>query len=275
MEDSTIKAKETAEFITQHTGMKYDIGVFTGTGLSDIAHRIDVVQTFEYKNIPHFPISTVISHTGRLVCGRWGRKSIIVLQGRFHLYEGYSPAEVVFPVRVMQELGVRTLFVTNAAGGFNSEFFPGDIMIIEDHINLTGENPLIGPNNDAWGPRFPDMSSVYDPQLISFAKEAGKTRHIRTRTGVYAGLKGPSLETPAEIRFLRLIGADAVGFSTMQEVIAGVHAGMRIIGLSTITNVHNPDDPQPSTVEEIIDVANEAAPKLSIMIEYILEKLDA
>jgi purine-nucleoside phosphorylase len=200
--------------------------------------------------------------------------AVMVMQGRFHLYEGYSPLEVTFPIRVMQELGVKILILTNAAGGLNTAFNAGDIMLITDHINLTGSNPLIGPNEDRWGIRFPDMSAAYDKALTSIAANVAQSAGLPIRRGVYVGLKGPSLETPAEIRFLKTIGAEAVGFSTVQEVIAAVHAGMRVLGLSTITNVHDPENPIPATVEDIIEVAKTAAPVLEKIIRKVVEKIN-
>ena len=198
-----------------------------------------------------------------------------VMQGRIHLYEGYTPLQVTFPIRVMRQLGVTALVVSNAAGGFDPAFAPGDIMLIADHINLTGANALIGPNDADWGIRFPDMNHVYDPGLQNLARAAAAQCGIPLQQGVYAGLTGPSLETPAEVRYLKTIGADAVGFSTVQEAIVAVHAGMRVLGLSIITNVNDPDRPVPATVEEIIAVANTAAPKLTRIIQAVMERMAA
>jgi purine-nucleoside phosphorylase len=202
-------------------------------------------------------------------------KAIIAMQGRFHYYEGYSMQQITLPVRVMQLLGVRTLIVSNAAGGINPGFEVGDIMVITDHINLTGNNPLVGPNVDDWGPRFPDMSQVYDRSLIKLAEEAALENNIRLQKGVYVGLAGPSLETGAEIRFLKTIGVDAVGLSTIPEVIAAVHGGMAILGFSVITNMNLPDDFTPARVEEIIATAEQTAPRLQAVIGGVLEKLPA
>jgi purine-nucleoside phosphorylase len=265
------KAVEAAQFLKNHIEKLPKIGLLTGTGLGESAAVLDISLSFEYKDIPHFPATTVESHFGKLLCGSVQDKPLIVMQGRFHLYEGYSPLEVTFPVRVMQELGVKTLILSNAAGGLNPNLQTGDLMIIADHINLTNSNPLGGPNEESWGARFPDMTEAYDKKLIDLAKNAGKDSNIRLQQGVYAGLKGPSLETPAEIRFLQTIGADAVGFSTVQEVIAAVHAGMQVLGLSIITNVHDPNAPAPAVVEEIIAVANAAAPKVATIIRKIVE----
>jgi purine-nucleoside phosphorylase len=215
----------------------------------------------------------VQSHFGKLLFGSVQGKPVVAMQGRFHLYEGYSPLEVTLPVRVMQELGVKTLVLSNAAGGLNPKLQTGDLMIIADHINLTGSNPLVGPNEQSWGARFLDMAEAYDKKLIALAENAGKDAGIRLHKGVYAGLQGPSLETPAEIRFLQTIGADAVGFSTVQEVIAAVHAGIQVLGLSIVTNVHDPDAPAPAVVEEIIAVAKNAAPKLATIIRQVAIKI--
>ena len=198
----------------------------------------------------------------------------MAMQGRFHLYEGYSPAEVTFPIRVMQALGVRRLIVTNAAGGLNPAFRPGDMMLITDHINLTGENPLTGPNIDQWGLRFPDMSRAYDRKLIAMAEKAAQAAGIPIHKGVYVGLKGPSMETPAETRFLKSAGAEAVGFSTVQEVIAAVHGGMQVLGISIITNVNDPDRPVPAALEDIIAIARRATPFLEKLLVGIMGSLD-
>lgn len=268
------KVKETASFIKRQTGRSPAIGILTGTGLGESLQSIKISYSFNYKEIPNYPVSTVESHPGRLLLGGTGKHNIIAMQGRFHLYEGYTPAEVTFPIRVMQELGVKILILTNAAGGINQAFSPGDIMVINDHINLTGHNPLRGPNNDNWGVRFPDMTAPYDPKLALSAINAGKEEGIILQKGVYAGLMGPSLETPAEIRFLKTIGADAVGFSTVQEVIAGIHAGMKILGLSVITNIHNPDNPSPSAIDEIIGTAVKATPKIEAIMRKVIDKID-
>lgn len=266
-------AGETADFLLDRIGEKPVLGLMTGTGLGRSLSALEKRTVADYGDIPGFPVSTVTGHTGRLLAGSLGGKPVVAMEGRFHLYEGYSPVEVVFPVRVMQAMGVKTLILTNAAGGLNTGFSPGDIMIIKDHINLTGENPLVGPNNDRWGIRFPDMTEVYSQALARQARNAASELGVSLREGIYLGLKGPSLETPAETRFIRMIGADAVGMSTVQEVIAAVHGGMRILGLSTITNINDPDHPVPATVEEIIGVADRAAGTLSALIALIAEKI--
>ena len=275
MENYRRRVMETADFLSSRLTSLPKIGVLTGTGLGDSVRSIPFENEFLYADLPHFPISTVPGHQGKLVFGRIADCSVSIMQGRFHLYEGYSPLEVTFPIRVMQQLGVGHLIVTNAAGGLSKKFTTGDIMCISDHVNLTGANPLIGPNEDDWGKRFPDMTQVYDPLLRQWVIDGAQSAQIRLQSGVYAGLCGPSLETPAEIRLLKSIGCDAVGFSTIQEVIAAVHAGMKVLGLSIITNINDPDDPAPATVEEIIAVAKSSAPSLDFLIQYVLEKINA
>ena len=245
MQDYKAKVKASAAFLKKHLDRLPSVGIMTGTGLGESADTVRVSHTFHYRDLPHFPVSTVDGHNGRLLCGTLGCRQVAVFQGRFHLYEGYSPLEVTFPVRVLQALGVRSLIVTNAAGGLNPVFKAGTLMLITDHINLSGANPLVGANHDDWGIRFPDMSRAYDMHLSDLARQGASTSGIDLAQGVYAGLLGPSLETPAEIRFLKTIGADAVGLSTIQEVIAAVHGGMRVLGLSTLTNINDPDHPCP------------------------------
>jgi purine-nucleoside phosphorylase len=274
MENYKQRVTEATDFLKIQLNKLPSVGLLTGTGLGQTTNSLQISQSFAYSDLPHFPVSTVEGHHGRLLAGEMAQKSVIAFQGRFHLYEGYAPLEVTFPIRVMQELGVKVLILSNAAGGLNPNYSSGDIMVIRDHINLTMSNPLIGPNEERWGIRFPDMTRAYDVDLAKLATHAADNTDIQLQTGVYAGLKGPCLETPAEIRFLRTIGADAVGFSTVQEVIVAVHAGMRVLGLSTITNVHNPDDPHPSTVEEIIAVAQAAAPRLELIIQKVIENID-
>ena len=264
---------ETTDFIRSRIKDPPYIGLLTGTGLGESAESMAIETTIRYQDIPHFPISTVQTHIGRMLSGNMNGCPVIAMQGRFHLYEGYQPLEVTFPIRVIQQLGVKILILSNAAGGLNPKFNPGDIMLITDHINLTGTNPLIGPNLDSWGIRFPDMTRAYDETLIAAAERIAKTAGASLQKGIYVGLTGPSLETPSEVKFLQTIGAKAVGFSTVQEVIAAVHGGMRVLGLSTITNVHHPEDPVPATVEEIIEVAKGATPLLETIIKGITEKI--
>jgi len=273
MKNDKDKAVETARFLKSYIKKSPKIGLMAGTGLGTSTEFLDISVSFEYEDIPHFPTSTVESHYGRLLFGDMFGEQIMAMQGRFHLYEGYSPLEVTFPIRVMQELGVKVLILSNAAGGLNPKFTAGDIMIIVDHINLTGSNPLIGPNEESWGIRFPDMIQAYDQELVEFAETAGRDEGIQLHKGIYVGLKGPSLETRAEVRFLRTIGADAVGFSTVQEVIAAIHAGIKVLGLSTITNINDPDNPTPAIVEEIIAVAEKTAPTLEAIMTHVIQKM--
>ncbi len=261
---------EAASFIAKRCPLRPAVGLMTGTGLGDAVKGMEIQTSIDYRDIPHFPVSTVESHPGRLLFGMLKNRPVMAMQGRIHLYEGYTPLQVTFPVRLMRAMGVEYLILTNAAGGLNPDFKPGDIMCISDHINLTGENPLVGPNADEWGIRFPDMSNAYDSGLRKAASAAAIRSNLILKSGSYAGLKGPSLETPAEVRFLRSAGADAVGFSTVQEVIAAVHAGIKVVGLSIITNVHDPEAPAPSTVEEIIQVANQTAPGLRHLINGVI-----
>ncbi|MGD2096516.1 MAG: purine-nucleoside phosphorylase [Desulfobacterales bacterium] len=273
MHNLSQRLAETTAFIKSKTDVVPHIGYLTGTGLGESAESMTIDTAIEYRNIPHFPISTVQTHKGRLLTGWLSDCPLIVMQGRFHLYEGYRPTEVAYPVRSMQQLGVKILILSNAAGGLNPSFRPGDIMLISDHINLTLTNPLIGPNDERLGVRFPDMSSAYNPELISAAEDAARAAGLQLQKGVYVGLKGPALETPAEVAFLQTIGAEAVGFSTVQEVIAAVHGGLRVMGMSIITNVHNPADPVPAGVEEIIAVAQKAAPSLETILKGVAGKI--
>jgi purine-nucleoside phosphorylase len=265
---------EAADCVTGRCDLRPEAGVITGTGLGGIADDIAVEAALDCRDIPHFPASTVQSHPGRLLLGRLGGRPVAVLQGRVHLYEGYSPLQVTFPVRLLRALGAKTLLLTNASGGLHRRLRPGDVLCIEDHLNLTGENPLAGPNADEWGPRFPDMGRAYDRRLVEAASGIARRIGLPMKTGVYAGLKGPSLETPAEVRHLAAAGADAVGFSTVQEVIAAVHAGFRVAAFSIVTNVHDPEAPAPATLEEIIAVAREAAPGLRRLVAELVGTLD-
>ena len=264
-------ARDAADFLGGRLPDVPVIAVQTGTGLGELAAAANVVTMLDYRDIPHFTAATVQSHYGRLAAVTLGGVPLLLLQGRFHLYEGYQPRQVTFPVRVLRALGVRTLILTNAAGGLNPLFEAGDIMVIEDHLNLTGENPLVGPNDERWGERFPGMTRAYNRGLQELAWTGGEACGVPVRRGVYAGLKGPSLETPAEMRYLRTIGADAVGFSTVMETIAAAHAGMRVLGLSVITNTCRPDDPAPADVDAIVAVAQAAAPRLTGIIEQVIK----
>ncbi len=244
-----------------------------GTGLGDLAGQMQPSLILPYHEIPHFPCSTVSSHQGNLIVSHLHETTVIILQGRFHCYEGYSSKEVAFPIRVLSLLGVHTLILTNAAGGLNPAFAPGSIMIFRDHLNLLGDNPLHGPNVDAWGPRFPDFSVPYAPELIALAQESAQSCGLdKVVTGVYACIPGPSLETPAETRWLRGCGADAVGMSSIPEILVARHAGMDVLGLSVISNVNDPDNQQPIILEEIIAAAAAVGPQLERLIIEIIRR---
>src|SRR5581483_8796400 len=230
----------------------------------------DVAVTIEYGDIPYFPLSTVESHAGRLLCGTLSGKTVIAMQGRFHRYEGYSLRQVTFPVRVLHALGANTLVVSNACGGLNPLWSAGDLMLIADHINLLGDSPLIGPNDDRLGPRFPDLSAPYDESLRALARRVAMEQGITLREGIYVAVSGPNLETRAEYRMLRGIGADVVGMSTVPEVIVAVHAGMRVLGLSIVTDMCLPDALRPANIDEIIAVANAAEPRVQQIVRGIL-----
>src|SRR5512137_1179003 len=254
--------EEALRFLRTKTTMQPGIGIILGTGLGGLVKEIKVETVVDYAEIPHFPISTVESHHGKLIFGTLGNKQVVAMQGRFHFYEGYTMQQITFPIRVMKFLGVETLLVSNAAGGINPLFARGDIMLITDHINLLGDNPLIGPNDDRLGPRFPDMSEPYSKALIALAEEVALELKIRIERGVFVAVPGPNLETRAEYRFLRLIGADVVGMSTVPEVIVAVHCGLRVVGFSIVTDMCLPDALEPANVAKIIAVANAAEPKL-------------
>jgi purine-nucleoside phosphorylase len=263
------KIQEAVDFLSSKMTSSPVIGIILGTGLGGVTEKIEVELRVPYEEIPHFPVSTIEGHRGTLVFGILAEKKVVAMEGRFHLYEGYTPEEVTFPVRVMSRLGVQYLFISSAAGGLNPEFIPGDLMVAIDHINFTGTNPLVGPNLDAMGPRFPDMSEVYDRDLISIAKKEAANIDISLRQGIYVGVLGPSLETPAETRFLRMAGADAVGMSTVSEIIVGVHCGLKILLIVAITNVNIPDAMRKTSLEEVIVAAEKASPGLSLLWEKI------
>ncbi len=273
MKDIKQRLAKTSDFIKNRIKDAPYVGLLTGTGLGESVESMTINTTISYQDIPYFPLPTVQTHIGRLLAGKISACPVIAMQGRFHLYEGYSPLEVTYPIRVMQQLGVKILILTNASGGLNPKFDAGDIMLITDHINLTGTNPLIGPNEDSWGIRFPDMSRAYNQELIAMAESIAGAAGIDLQKGIYAGLTGPSLETPAEVKFLQTIGAEAVGFSTVQEVIVAVHSAMRVLALSTITNVHDPERPVPATVEEIIDVAKRTIPLLETILKGVAKNI--
>lgn len=247
-----------------------EVGLVLGTGLGALAREIEPEATFPYADLPHFPRSTVAGHAGQLVCGRLAGRPVMAMEGRFHLYEGYTAEQVTFPIRVMKELGCRLLIVSNASGGLNPHFRKGDLVVIEDHINLMGANPLIGPNDERLGPRFPDMIEPYDQSLQRIALDVALEENIVAHRGVYVGVVGPNLETRAEYRFLRGIGADVVGMSTIPEVLVAVHAGMKVLGFSIVTDMCLPDALKPVRIEEIIAVANAAEVQLRSIVTKVL-----
>jgi purine-nucleoside phosphorylase len=268
--------REAVEFIRTRTRLKPEIGIILGTGLGGLAKEIRKESVIDYEEIPHFPISTVESHHGKLIFGRLAGKRVVAMQGRFHYYEGYTMQQITFPVRVMGAkggIGVKTLLISNAAGALNPLFRRGDVMIIVDHINLLGDNPLIGPNDDEIGPRFPDMSEAYSKKLVALAEDTALEQKIRVQKGVYVAMTGPNLETAAEYRFLRIIGADAVGMSTIPETIVANHMGVKVLGISIITDECFPDALKPTNVEEIIAVANKAEPKLTKIMKEVVRRV--
>ena len=269
----------TAAFIRQHTRHEPRLALILGSGLGPLAHSVEQADVIPYTNIPNWPLSTVVGHSGRLVIGQLEGRTITVMQGRAHFYEGYSMATVTYPIRVLQRLGIRHLIVTNAAGGVNPTYQPGDLMLIRDHINLVGmagHHPLRGPNSDSFGTRFPAMTNAYDRSLRALARSVAHVNGIALHEGVYAFLAGPSFETPAEIRFLRTIGADAVGMSTAPEVVVACHAGMRVLGISGISNscVSDPDSEAITNHEEVLEAGKILVPKLTTLIRGILREFE-
>jgi purine-nucleoside phosphorylase len=260
-------------FVQDHLNTAPRLGLILGTGLGQLADQITVAATLPYDDIPHFPVSTVESHDGRFLIGTLRDVPVLAMQGRFHLYEGYSPREVTLPVRVMGALGIDTLLISNAAGGMNPQFAQSDVMLITDHINLQGANPLVGPNVDDWGPRFPDMSEPYDPTLRTWAEEVALEHEIRLQRGVYVAVVGPNLETKAEYRMLRRMGADAVGMSTVPEVIVARHMDLRVMALSVITDECFPDALAPVTLDEVVAAADEAEPRLTTIMAGVVERI--
>ena len=262
-----------AESVRARFSRRPDAALILGTGLGGLAKEIRADAVIEYADIPGFPLSTVESHAGRLICGSLGGKTVVAMQGRFHPYEGYSLRQVTFPVRVLRALGAETLVVSNACGGMHPLWAPGDLMLIADHINLLGDNPLIGANDARLGPRFPDMSEPYDAGLRALAREVAARQRIVLREGVYVAVPGPNLETRAEYRMLRLMGADVVGMSTVPETIVAVHGGMRVLGISLITDQCLPDALEPATLDKILAVAGKAEPRLTALVRGVLEGL--
>jgi purine-nucleoside phosphorylase len=265
--------REAVDFIQKQTQFLPKTGIVLGTGLGGLVNKIEIQHKIEYKDIPHFPLSTVESHTGTLIFGNLEGHPVIAMQGRFHYYEGYEMNQIAFPIRVMKQLGIERLFVSNAAGGINPNFNKGDLMIFKDHINLFPGNPLIGKNEDSIGPRFVDMYQPYHPEWINAGLKFGKEKGFGVQTGVYAGLTGPMLETPAEYKFLSIIGADAVGMSTIPEIIAAKHMGINCFACSIITDICY-GEIQPVNIEEIIGVAMTAEPNLTALIAHLIGNLN-
>jgi len=273
MSELISKINETLEVIKKITTEEYPFGIILGTGLGGLAKDIDVQHEIEYEDLPHFPLSTVESHHGKLIFGKIGDKNVVAMQGRFHFYEGYSMKQITYPVRVMKFLGVKTLLVSNACGGMNPIYTRGEIMLMVDHINLLGDNPLIGVNEDELGPRFPDMSEPYDLELIKIAEEVALENKIKVQKGVYVAVPGPNLETKAEYRFLRTIGADVVGMSTIPENIVANHMGIKVLGISIVTDECFPDSLKPVNVEEIISTAMKAEPKMTLIMKEVVKRI--
>lgn len=271
----THKVERAFNFLAQRAPFNPKVVITLGTGLSEFASQVEEVLALPYKKIPYFPRSTVETHAGKLIFGRLSEIEVALLAGRFHFYEGYLARDLTFPLRVLTLFNPEIYLVTNSAGGLNLDFRPGDLMLIKDHINLIPDNPLRGINHERWGPRFPDLSTAYDQELRRIAREVGSELGLELREGVYVAVPGPSLETPAETRFLRMIGADAVGMSTVPEVIVAKHAGLKVLAISVIANVNNPDDFKPILFSEVVEASKKATKKLSKLIQAILMRLYA
>lgn len=267
------RIEETCRFLQSQTDKRPQIAIILGSGLGSLADKITDRQAIDYAQIPNFPVSTVVGHSGKLIFGKLGGREVVAMQGRFHYYEGYAMKEVTFPVRVFKAMGVQQLFVSNAAGGLNTSFRVGDMMLINDHINFFPEHPLRGKNDDRMGPRFPDMFAPYSPRLIALAKEIAAEEGLTLREGVYIGGTGPTYETRAEYKLYRLFGADATGMSTVPEVIVAVHGGMEVFGLSLITNMGIGDEAKENSHDEVFDAAQAAQPRMSLLIQRMIEKL--
>jgi purine-nucleoside phosphorylase len=267
------KVNQTLGVIRKITKENFPVGIILGTGLGGLVKEIKISHEINYSDLPHFPLSTVESHEGKLIFGKINGKNVVAMQGRFHYYEGYTMQQITYPVRVMKFLGVETLLVSNACGGMNPQYRRGDIMIMTDHINLLGDNPLIGKNEDELGPRFPDMSEAYNIELISLAEATAVENKIKVQKGVYVAVPGPNLETKAEYRFLRATGADVVGMSTIPENIVANHMGMKVLGISIVTDECFPDSLKPVNVEEIIAAAMKAEPKMTLIMKEVIKKL--
>ena len=267
---------QAADAVRERTSQHPRVGLILGSGLNDLANAVENADVIPFGDLPNWPRSTVHGHAGRLVIGELEGQSVMVMQGRVHFYEGYSMSQITLPVRVMKRLGLEMLFVTNAAGGVNPEFVPGDVMLITDNLNMvgmSGANPLMGPNIDELGPRFPDMSRSYDTELMTLARKAAQESNITLREGVYCGLSGPSFESPADLRFLRMIGTDSVGMSTVPEVIVARHGGLRVLGFSAITNKANLDGSTVTTHEEVFEAGKIIAPKIEKIVRGVLRAL--
>ncbi len=264
---------EAAAYIQSKTDIKPEVGIILGTGLGGLVKEIEVIDEIPYENIPHFPVSTVESHKGKLIFGKLGGKNVMAMQGRFHYYEGYTMQEVTFPVRVMKILGISRLFVSNASGGVNPDYEVGEIMIVNDHINLMPAHPLIGKNIDELGPRFPDMSDAYDTEMIALAAQIAKENNIKVSQGVYLGLTGPTLETPAEYKYVRVIGADAVGMSTVPEVIVARHMEIPTFAISIITDLGVPGKIKKVSVQDVIAVASRQEPKMTLIMKELISRI--
>ncbi len=273
MSQLKIKIEETLKVIKKVTTENYEVGIILGTGLGGLVSEIKIEHEIDYDQLPHFPLSTVESHHGKLIFGKINGKNVIAMQGRFHFYEGYTMQQITYPVRVMKFLGVKTLLVSNACGGMNPIYRKGDVMIMLDHINLLGDNPLIGKNEDDLGPRFPDMSEPYSRELIKIAEEVALENKIPIQKGVYVAVPGPNLETKAEYRFLRNIGADVVGMSTIPENIVANHMGIKVLGISIITDECFPESLQAVNVDEIIETAMKTEPKMTLIMKEVIGKL--
>ncbi|MES2372731.1 MAG: purine-nucleoside phosphorylase [Bacteroidota bacterium] len=273
MSETIQQLQETVDFIRELVSGKASTGIILGSGLGNLANDIKTEIEISYNDIPHFPVSTVEGHKGKLIFGELGGQKVWVMGGRFHYYEGYTPQQVAYPVRVMRLLGVKTLLLSNAAGGVNIDFKIGDLMIINDHISLFTENPLLGKNEDKLGTRFPDMSEPYSKALISKAQQIGKRHNIELKQGVYTGVTGPTFETRAEYKLIHILGGDAVGMSTVQETIAAVHCGMEVFGISVITDIGIREEENTITHEEVLQAAKDAEPKLTLLFTELVKVL--
>ncbi|MGC8820869.1 MAG: purine-nucleoside phosphorylase [Fervidobacterium sp.] len=273
IENYVERVRKASDFIKGKISDLPEVCIVLGSGLHGIADSVEQPIRIAYKDIPEFPVSTAPGHKGELIFGKLNSKNVVLMNGRFHYYEGYHMRDVTFGVRVMQQLGVKYLFLTNAAGGLNPDFEVGRPMIISDHINMMGDNPLIGPNVDKWGPRFPDMSNAYDKSLRELAKQVAAQLNIHMYEGVYVAVAGPNFETPAELRMLRWMGADAVGMSTVPEVIAAVHGGTKVLAISAITDRAVPDDLKPLTAEEVLEVAHKTGQMIAKVLAEVVKRL--